>query len=64
MFMKFEFLKDYKNHTKGDIVQLRQDFWSRYYTTKGIIQPYEQLQIQDDIPQKTAPQKKKKGGKK
>lgn len=59
MFMKYRFLVDKDKNKQGDIVQLRQDFWSRYYTVKGIIQPYEQLQIQDDIPQK-----KKKGGKK
>ena len=64
MFMKYRFLVDQDKNKQGDIVQLRQDFWSRYYTVKGIIQPYQQLQIQDDILQKTAPQKKKKGGKK
>lgn len=45
--MKYKYLVDMAENKQGDIVQLRQDFWSKYYTTKGIIQPYEQLQIQD-----------------
>ena len=60
--MKYRFLVDKDKNKQGDIVQLRQDFWSRYYTTKGIIQPYQQLQIQDDVPKKSAPKKSKKGG--
>ena len=45
--MKYKYLVDVAENKQGDIVQMRQDFWSRYYTVKGIIQPYEQLQIQD-----------------
>lgn len=59
--MKYRFLVDKDKNKKGDIVQLRQDFWSRYYTIKGIIQPYEQLQIQDPKPKKKTTTKRKKG---
>ena len=64
MFMKYRFLVNKDKNKQGDIVQLRQDFWSKYYTTKGIIQPYEQLQIQDKPKTKKTTSKKKKGGKK
>lgn len=59
--MKYKFLVDRGRNKQGDIVQLRQDFWSLYYTTKGIIQPYEQLQIQDKPKtKKSIPKNKKK----
>lgn len=58
--MKYRFLVDKDKNKKGDIVQLRQDFWSRYYTVKGIIQPYEQLQIQDKPKTKKTTSKNKK----
>ena len=35
--MKYKYLVDKEENKQGDIVQMRQDFWSRYYTTKGII---------------------------
>lgn len=59
--MKYRFLVDQGRNKQGDIVQLRQDFWSKYYTTKGIIQPFEQLQIQDKPKtKKSTPKNKKK----
>lgn len=61
--MKYKYIVNMDEYKQGDIVEMRQNFWTKYYTTKGIIQPYEQLQIQD-IPKKTAPKKNKKGGKK
>lgn len=59
--MKYKYLVDKDKNKQGDIVQMRQDFWSLYYTTKGIIQPYDQLQIQDPKPTKKTTTKRKKG---
>lgn len=39
--MQFVFNQDYKNYKKGDIVQLRQNFWTFYYEHKGIIVKYQ-----------------------
>lgn len=62
--MKYIFLVDKDKNKKGDVVQLRQDFWSKYYTTKGIIQPYKQLQIQDTTKAKKTTSKNRKKGQK
>lgn len=62
--MKYRFLVDKGNNKKGDVVQFSQNFWSTYYTIKGIIQPYEQLQIQDPKPTKKTTTKRKNGVKK
>lgn len=64
MFMKYKFLVNKDKNKQGDIVQMRQDFWTKYYTVKGIIQPFEQLQIQDKPKTKKTTSKNKKGGKK
>ena len=61
--MKYKYLVDKEENKQGDIVQMRQDFWSRYYTVKGIIQPYEQLQIQEPKPKKTTAKNKSRGKK-
>lgn len=57
--MKYRMLQDKDEHKKGEIVDLKQDFWSKYYTIKGIIQPYEELEIQA-----TPDRKRKKRAKK
>lgn len=62
--MKYRFLMDKKENKKGDVVQMKDNFWSKYYLIKGIIQPYEQLQIQDVPKQKKTTSKKKKAPKK
>lgn len=44
---KFLIKQDTVKHKKGDIIEMRQGFWSRYYQIKGIIQPIEQLDVQE-----------------
>lgn len=57
--MKYRFLVNKDKNKQGDIVQLRQDFWTKYYLIKGIIQPYEQLRINDPKPKKSKGKKAK-----
>lgn len=45
--MKYRFLIDKGSRKKGDVVEMRQGFWSKYYQIKGIIQPFEQLDVQE-----------------
>ena len=44
---KFLIKQDTVKHKKGDIIEMRQGFWSKYYQIKGIIQPLEQLNVQE-----------------
>ena len=44
--IKFKYKQDFKDHKKDDIVEMKNDFWSKYYQIKGIIQPVKQLEVQ------------------
>lgn len=61
MMKKYKYLRDTVVNKKGDVVQLQDGFWTKYYTTKGILQPVEQLQVQDKPKtKKSRPAKRKK----
>lgn len=44
--MKYKFLIENGKNKQGDIVDLPDNFWRKYYQDKGIIAPFEQLEIQ------------------
>lgn len=57
--MKYRVLQNKKELKQGDVVELKEDFWTKYMQIKGIIQPYSELEIQTPPEKKTLRRKKK-----
>lgn len=59
---KYRFIKENNKNKVGDVVEMQEDFWTRYYQIKGIIEPLEQLEVQEIKPKKASKKSKKKQG--